>query len=225
MPVVDASEGALLADDHLRKRVKWSSGNVLLAACNAHRVDPGLQKREHHKDLPCDLALVTVRVLHDDKEELDHQVGHDEAEQRTRAHSISTMLKPTPRPSPSFVPREPVALYRFAIITSIGRNHTCCCAVARNAGYGESDSSTASSAGYEPATRKGVEYCFGGSIFKIAFRKKTAYRASRWCASVSASAIVSAAGSAVGTSCAAKSKPSSPIQPTSMTSRGTSTHY
>ncbi len=119
----------------------------------------------------------------------------------TISDSISMMLKPAPRPRRSRIPGESVALYRFAIVRSNGRNHTCCCAVARNAGYIESDLSTASS---------GVAL-----MRKIAAHPRPI---------VAASAIVSAAGSAVGTSCANTSKPSSPIQPTSMASRGTITH-
>jgi hypothetical protein len=68
------------ANNHLCEWVKGSSGDVLLSAGNTHGVDPGLYKREHEKDLPCDLALVTVRVLKDGKAELHRQVGHDEAE-------------------------------------------------------------------------------------------------------------------------------------------------
>ncbi len=115
--------------------------------------------------------------------------------------SISMILKPAPRPSRSRIPGDAAALHRFAIVRSIGRNHTHCCAVARNAGYFESDSSTASS---------------GAALMrKIAAHPRPI---------VAASTIVNAAGSAVGTSCATMSKLSSPIHATSMASRGTSTH-
>ena len=77
-----------LADDHLNKWIDRSTFDLLVAACDADRVDRRLQQREHDGELPPNHTPATVRGLEDDSERLNHQVHDDHDEQRNRAKAL-----------------------------------------------------------------------------------------------------------------------------------------
>ena len=112
------------------------------------------------------------------------------------SESISTVLRPAPIASRSFSPNGALANRRFAIVSTIGRNQACCCAITASAGYLTRRSSTAST--------------------WVALRRTMH---SRPRPIISASAAVSAAGSVCSTSFARTLNDCGASAPMSMASR------